>query len=237
MDTINSYSYLRATLLATAILSAVAYNLRNQRKIAFFSGFLHAPSGIFAFTFVEYWTPERLGGRAVGIEDILFNYASGISVWLLVAPWPFAQKLRVDWNFKVIMRRVALFATSVPLVYFFLWRLGMNPMTALMSTFALCGCFVLLRRPHIWLLAVPAAISYPVLHGFATAFAFEFWPDLPTTWNSDNLWGMPILFGAPLGELAWAAVYGSSWPLIVAFLLDAQPRCTDQDTKRALTHI
>lgn len=224
----DHYPYLLATLLAIAILSTVAFFIGKQKNIVFASGILHAPSGIFGFTFVEYWSPEKLGGYVFGVEDILFNFASGLSVWLLVAPWPFAQKLLVDWDFKVIMRRVALFALVAPLVYFGLWVLGTNPMTALISTFAFCACLVLFWRRALWPLAIPAAISYPALHVFATAFAFEVWPELATKWNADHFWGRPTLLGAPLGELTWAAVFGLSWPLIVAFLLDAQPRLSKQ---------
>ncbi len=133
MEILHRYPYLWGCILAAVILSVAALLLPGARRIAFFSGILHAPSGAFAFTFGAYFAPRRLGGGVVGIEDFLFNYSSGLAVWLLVALWPLGRSLQVDWDLlPAILRRAALFALLAPQAYFVLWFLGLNPIGSLL---------------------------------------------------------------------------------------------------------
>lgn len=225
MGVLGNYPYLWATILATAVLLALIPMLESKRT-AVFSGLLHAPAGIFGFTLVDYYTPQKLGGYLVGIEDILFGFASGLTVWLLTAPWPFARSLQVEWRMNRILRRVAVFSVALPPIYFAMWYAGADSLSPLLIALGLCGCFVLVRRRELWPLAIPAALTYPLVHGLATASAFAMWPDFSADWATDHFWGTRLLLQTPLGEIAWAAAFGASWPLVVAFLLDARPRAS-----------
>ena len=95
-------------------------------------------------------------------------------------------------------------------------------MTALLLALLLLGALALAVRPGLWPIAIPATLTYPILHGFAVVFAFTVWPDLPTVWNAEHFWGQSDILGIPRGELAWAAVFGFAWPLVVVTLLDAR---------------
>ena len=223
MSVVEQYPYLWATILATAILLAVALVFLESKRVAIFSGVLHAPAGLFGFTLTDYYKPQKLGGFSVGIEDVMFGFASGLAVWLLATPWPFARSLRFELDAKFVHPRVVLFAVLASLTYLGLWAVGDNSLTALLATLGLLGGFVLVRRRELWPLAIPAAITYPVLHGLATAFAFAAWPGLSIDWTAEHFWGSRLLLQTPLGEVAWAAAFGASWPLVVAYLLDARP--------------
>jgi hypothetical protein len=161
------------------------------------------------------------------VEDVLFAFASGAAVWLLTAPSAFARSLRFDWSPLAASRRIAIFAIVGPLSYFVMWFQDVNPMTALLIGLAICGGIVLVLRRELWPLAIPAAILYPIMHGLAVAFAFAAWPDLQSEWNSGHLWGTSLFLGVPLGEVFWAAVFGATWPLVVGYVLNAQP-CHDE---------
>ena len=50
----------------------------------------------------------------------------------------------------------------------------------------------------------------------ALTFALE--PAFVHEWNLAGAWGRRLL-GAPLGEIAWAAVFGAFWPTLLAQVL------------------
>ncbi len=52
----------------------------------------------------------------------------------------------------------------------------------------------------------------------AVRLFFSLWPEFALQWNPGSAWSTPVL-GVPLGELAWAIVFGSYWPLFMAYVL------------------
>lgn len=223
MPVFQNYAYLWATLAVIAALFAVAMFLpARQRQIAVFSGLVNAPTGIFAPTFNAYWTPERLGGGPLGVEDFLFSFAAGMLAWMLVVPLPLARGLRVSPGGWAVVGRIAVFVLVIPTTYITLWVAGFNPMTACLLGLALGGAIALWLHPDLWPLALPAAIAYPSLHGLATAIAISVWPNLADVWISGQAWGYGVVRGVPLGELIWASAFGAVWPPVVAHFLGAR---------------
>jgi hypothetical protein len=216
-------AYLWASLIGIAVLLIVALPFPEARRIAWFSGLMSAPTGVFAPTFTAYWNPVRLGGGALGIEDFLFCFGSGFNLWLLVAPLPALRRARAVWDRRQILRRFWPFVLIGWGVYLPLWAGGFNPMTGLIAGLATAGGYALWACPGLWRIAVPGAILYPVLYALVLQAGFAAWPDLRAIWNGGHAWGRPFLLGTPLGELAWAVTAGAAWPPIVARMLDIRP--------------
>ena len=224
---IPTLPYLSATMIAAFVLAAIAVVFRAQRAIAFFSGGLLAAATPMAMSYGDYWSPERLGGLPLGIADFLYAFSAGLMTWLLVAGFPFARRLVMRWRPGPIARRAAPVFGVVTFVQLGLLAAGMDSITATLVAMALAMAGVLAARPSLWPLALPAAISYPVLHCIAMALAFKLWPSLPSYWNQDLIWARPFLLEVPLGEFAYHAALGSAWPVMVAYFLDARPRGED----------
>ncbi len=47
------------------------------------------------------------------------------------------------------------------------------------------------------------------------------WPHFAEQWTHANLWGLTIA-GMPLEEYVWSLAFGSTWPLIIAHVLEAR---------------
>lgn len=47
------------------------------------------------------------------------------------------------------------------------------------------------------------------------------WPNLLSLWNLEKFSGIVIL-QIPIEELIWALLYGGTWSLTIAFLVDAR---------------
>ncbi len=224
MSIFAEYPYLWATMTAIVILLPLTAIQRRHGRTLLFSGLILAPTGLFAYSFDDYWAPLRLGSLPSGIEDVAFCFASGLAAWLIVLASPFARRLSLDWHARRIAFRVGGIALVIPAFYFLLLGLGANPMTALLAGLMAAASVALVHRPTLWPLTIPGALGYPVLHVSATALAARVWPDLFSVWNPDHLWGASVLIGIPLGEVVWAAVFGACWPPVVAMFLDAKPR-------------
>lgn len=216
-------AYLWASLIGTAVLLAVAAPFPGTRRIALFSGLLSAPTGIFAPTFAAYWSPVRLGGGALGIEDFLFCFGSGFNLWLLVAPLPVLRGVRAIWDRRRIMHRLWPFVVIGSGVYLMLWVAGANPMTGLIAGLAAAGGWALLRDGRLWRIALPGAVLYPLLYAVVLQTVFAVWPEIMSVWTGSHFWERPLLLGIPLGELAWAMAAGAFWPPIVAHVLSITP--------------
>jgi hypothetical protein len=181
------------------------------------------PAAIFGFTLVTYWDPARIGSGSVGIEDFLFSFGAGVAVWMMVAPFRFARAAtpRADW--RAGLRRYGLLSLVIPFCFLPLWLVGMNPMTALFLCLAISGLLALALRPDLWPLAWPGALALPPVYVLTILTGFRFFPDLTTIWHRDQIWGVPVLQAIPLGEIAWAFVYGAAWPVMVGYILDLRP--------------
>jgi len=77
---------------------------------------------------------------------------------------------------------------------------------------------VLIRRPSYCRLAALPAVGFAVLHAATLVVLIDLWPSFGG-WRPDAVWG-PAVGGIPLDEIVWAAVFGASWPLVAAYVID-----------------
>ncbi len=62
-------------------------------------------------------------------------------------------------------------------------------------------------------------IGFSLIYCGIVKGVFYLWPDFVSCWKSTSPWGL-LVFGIPLGEIAWAVSFGLCWPLFAGFVFD-----------------
>ena len=88
---------------------------------------------------------------------------------------------------------------------------------------------LLLLRPNFWQFSAAGGIGFPLFYCGIVRAAFWMWPEFVSCWKSTPPWGL-LLFGIPLGEIAWAVGFGLFWPLFAGYVFELR----DQRSMRAL---
>jgi len=79
--------------------------------------------------------------------------------------------------------------------------------------------FLLVRRLSLWRLALTGLICFTPAYVLELKFEIAAWPNYISYWDAGGLWGT-LVFGIPRGEIAWAAVFGAAYPVVIASALD-----------------
>lgn len=178
----------------------------------------------------EYWSPVRLWGGRVGLEDIVFTFSLGSLVWLAAA-WPFRGRLTFRVKAATFLRRYAAsFAVGLA-VMTVLWLIGLGAMPAGIIANVFITMVLLNVRRDLWRLSLSAAlIVTPWYCGLLYVASFLL-PTFFSMWNPDSLWGARI-FGLPLEEVVWVATFSAAYSHVVAYAIDARLTSVDAATGR-----
>jgi len=233
---ITQYPYLVVSLAMLTVFGlALARCPRVLCGPAVLSGLLSIPSTLSSCTFVpEYWSPVRIAEFIIGPEDVLFSFATG-GIALLVAAWPFRDRISFTLAVKPVLRRFALYyAVGAALHAALVFVARMGPMEAALVTIALIGAYTLMRRSELVLLALTGAICFTLLYAICMKTGLLVFPGFLSQWNHQSAWALSLL-GVPLGEIVWGVFCGAAWPVIAASMLgiQVQPRNARQ---RSVSH-
>ena len=216
------YPYLTMVLVLAAIFMAAFMACpRTQRKPMMLSGLLSCPFSLFSFLFdPEYWHPLRIIDFPFSPEDILFSFTTGGLVWFLSV-----SLLRTDIilniHIRIVLKRYLLTVLHGSIVYAVFWLADIGVMNAaLIGIASVLGHTLWLRR-DLWSISGIGMIGFAVFYAAFTKVTFLAFPVFHQQWNVGTMWST-LLWGVPLGELAWAAMFGSTWPLVTAYLFDAR---------------
>ena len=189
----------------------------EQFRLMNFAGLANSTSGAFSY-FLEYnyWTPPRLGGLRIGMEDFLISYGVGLLAWLVVALlWRGKLQICLDW-FLAFKRFLALAAVCYATYLIMVW-VSINPMTALIVICMALAAFLIYLKPGNWPLALTGSLAFSVTWFAVCVIIFQLLPDFLLTWNLSGSWGW-FLFGVPAGEIIWAAAFGAVLPLLTGYV-------------------
>ncbi len=221
LESVKAHPYLFANLpiLAAVILLPRLAPNRDYRQAAVFSGLACLPCSLAEITSATYWRPELLGGMRCGVEDMIFTYTVGASAWLMAALWRHESCTVGTRSFGSAFQRLTPWALTVTVAYIGLWLAGMNCVTATLVCSAGLLLFLLRRRPSLWRLALTGLVSFTPIYMLEETVQFAAWPNYLAYWNSEGIWGTLVL-GIPLGEIAWAVIFGAACPVVIASVLD-----------------
>jgi hypothetical protein len=218
----TSYQYLCSLMVWLFFYAIGLIIFYRYRKSIFFSSFLALPQAFFAILLVPTaWQPNRIFVFGAGIEDLLFCFLSGGLVWMSVL-WIYRknvpQKFQLRNSIKRFVYCTVFGVLTVSLILLFTRLRGyIIPFTIMI----LWCTIVLIYKPGYLKLFLTGIASFLVVWFFVLLIIINIWPDMPSLWSWDKLWGLSF-FKFPVEELVWAILYGGSWSLTMAFILNIE---------------
>jgi hypothetical protein len=220
---LSAHPYLVANIPMLVAMLVVGKYVRPREigRLVAAAGLLNIPGSLIAFTFEgDYWTPVRLGGLKIGVEDLVFCFVAGALAWL-VAAWSFRRRIRSTVRWRDAMKRYAALGLLGGGVIIGFHLGDRHSMTGFIVASLLVLATVLVLRHELWVFALTGAALYLAVHVLVVRLQFWIWPDYVAFWNHDGLLGATIA-GVPLIEFVWSAVFGGVWPVVVAFVFDVR---------------
>lgn len=217
---LQAYPYLSFMIVFVMIAGAIVRVSRCSATLAWYSGLVAAPGAVSGLVFVpDYWQPKVLLNLGVGIEDVLFTFAVGVSAWAIVDRGGRLDLACGPIRAAAITRRYLLVATPFMTIFLSLFWAGLGSMHAALMAANIVGASLLWRKPTLWRTAVDGAIGFGILYCCFLGAALVVDPKILSYWMAVNR-GHSTAFGLPAGEMAWAITWGASWPLVFLFAVE-----------------
>ena len=194
----------------------------DQRPIALRTGLCTAPFGLLEFIFVpEYWNPSHLFGKWLSIEAVSFAFGSGILAWL-AAVVPFASRVTSNFNGSIFRLRYAQIGLLLLATIALTWReaLGFVALPSGESSLlalVVVGEFLLGRRPDAWPFACAGSFGFGLIYASQLIALGRLVPNVVLFWSPEVREGL-VLFGFPIEEMMWAALFGAVCPLATVYV-------------------
>ena len=215
------HSYLSINLVGLAVVLMAMRSAGRHRNAMLVAGIIQSLHAPFAFLFDDvYWSPRRLGGIAIGVEDMLFTLSLGAGVWLAaVILWRDRIVYRATLREGLLRAGVIAIVPILPAVA--LRRSGLSIMETDIIVMVGMAAGLAWRRPDLSRLAVAALLIYTPYYVLFLYFCGWMFPDFFAIWNGPELWERRLL-GLPLDEVGFILAYTLCFPLIVGTTLDAR---------------
>ena len=213
------YPYFGWSISLFLISLLLLFLFPRHRRFMILSGIFSLPFALFSIAFVpEYWNPVKIGGLIVGIEDILFSYATGCIVWVIAS---LISKQNFNFNTKLstVLKRYLIVANSSIFLGILLWESGVNIMTATIILITIVGVVLLYYYRKLWFFLLSGAFGFTLFHMFIIYLILSFWPQFIFQWSSGSLSEI-VVFGIPIEEIIWASAFGAVWPIFFVFIAD-----------------
>jgi hypothetical protein len=213
------YLFSNAPLALLAVGLAFVHRSGPWRRLAIAAGLACVPCCLLWRPFEDYWHPVVLV-PPLRIEDVAHLYWTGSAGWMAAALW-----LPREWAIgvrsgAVVLLRLSVLAGAVA-VFVALWLAGANVMSAALSMQLLLLAALLWRRPGLWRLALGGTATMAPLYVSVVKVHFALWPGYVGCWSATRPWGA-LVWGVPVGELAWAVCFNAMWPVLVAWAFDVR---------------
>lgn len=225
------YPYLVWSLLLLGSCLTGFYFFSRERKKILISAFLSMPAACTAILFVpEYWKPARIALFSIGIEDLIFSFATGGIVWFLVS-FSVGRDFSYSISLSTVVKRYSiLLALGLSLMYFLYGSTKWDVMAEAIVGIIIAGLILLVRfRFKPWRIAVAGSMLFTLYYLIITIFVLKLFPHMKLYWNNSHLWGISV-FNVPLGEIVWAFFFGAVWPLAMAYVFDLKISKKDKET-------
>lgn len=210
---------------ASIILGAVvviAMFWRGQRRMILLSAVLAAPHALSALLLVpHYWQPRSIFLMGIAFEDVLFMIGVGGMAWVFSAS-AVRHRLRITLDPRRITTRYLWVLAGCAVVGFSLSTVpGRWRMSAILLTMAFAVVVAVAVRRELWPMAVAGFVFSGASYSLAVIIGSLAWPEFMALFRAENLWG-PMVGDVPLEEIVWAFLFGPSWALVMALVVEAR---------------
>ena len=219
----QAYPYLFTNIVSFLIFVVGGRLILPKRHwgVMMICGALNAPCFPFLiFLENEYWNPVRVGGWILGVEDILCSFMVAAMPWFVIA-MSFGRRIKLPDKLKIFWPRYRIIAGISVIIFLLCYLAGLKGMTSLLTACGSVAALLLLWKKERWLFALGGIVGFTVIYLVLVRIYFFIWPEFVLQWNMQSFWGGLIL-GIPLGEIAWAPIFGAYWPLFMMHILDLQ---------------
>jgi hypothetical protein len=226
------HPYLAGSLaICLAAVASLAMAPAQLRRSVWIAALLSMPFTLVSLDYGAYWHPTRLWGLRLGLEDLVLCVSSGVFLWSLPAGQG-ASRVHVRMSWAIMFRRYFA-ATLGGGIFVGICRLwGATPSFSMFAAMAAVSLGILMHQAGYWRLALAGSLSYLTLYTTILKCSWSAFPHFSSEWNWAGLCGVTMM-GVPLEEIAWAAGYGAVWPLIMAYVLQAQIECAPTQEEMA----
>ena len=194
---------------------------KNHWRLMMICGALNAPCFPFLiFLENEYWNPVRVGGWILGVEDILCSFMVAVISWFVIA-MSFGRRIKLPDKLTILWPRYRIIAGISVIIFLLCYLAGLKGMTSLLTACGSVAALLLLWKKERWPFALVGIAGFSVIYLVLVSIYFFIWPEFVLQRNTQAFWGGLIL-GIPLGEIAWASIFGAYWPLFMMHILDLQ---------------
>jgi len=229
---LNAYPYLVNNVVGLLFCILGYAIIRKPGNLALVGGLGYVPLLPFSLVFEgQYWSPVRLGGWWLGIEDLINLFNLGFTVCLL-ASLPFRSTLWLAFQPRQILTRAATLGPMAAAVFLAFWLTGTDPITSNFAANSVMLILVLILRKDLWPLALSGFLVYGLFFFLWGKTNFLVWPDFLLQWNQDNFWGVRYL-GLPIGEIGYGFSLGSFYPAYVAYCCNVRLRSRSHEDSRS----
>ena len=227
---LEAYPYLFSDVLWLIGLLLVVRSLplASHRRLLVRLGIVMIPNFLFSLAHHDYWNPVRVGGWALGPEDVLFAFNVG-TTGCLSAVLLYRHQLTVAGQPVPHIGRLLAVGVPAQCAFLVLLSMGRSSMASAILAQLMAVISLLLLRPDLWRFSAAGGIGFSLIYCGIVKAMFWIWPEFLSCWRSTPPWGL-LLFGIPLGEIAWAVGFGLFWPLFAGYVFELR----DQRSMRAL---
>ncbi len=223
--------YLVGTLLILAVLAVIAAGWAAQRRMIGLSALLATPHALSALLVVpHYWKPPSVLVIGIALEDVLFMAGVGGWAWVY-AVLMVRNRITVSPRLRRGARRYLVILAGCGIAGAAIARLpGGARLPAILVLMALVVVVGVALRRELWPLAVYGGLFSGLSYALTMLAGAAVWPDFMDLWRAENLWG-PRPMNVPLEEFTWGALFGPSWALVMAYIVDVRilPKSANPD--------
>jgi hypothetical protein len=168
----------------------------------------------------EYWSPVRLGGWTLGLEDAIVSFSLGSLIWL-ASVWRYQAIINLDIKVGFFSKRLVALCFTGGLLFGVMWAAGVGAMTASILTHFILAVIILILQKELLTISIMGALVYTPFYCVLLYTASLIVPDFFSIWSGYNQWG-PRVGGLPLEDIVWAGSLAASFPLVMAYTSHAR---------------
>jgi hypothetical protein len=131
------------------------------------------------------------------------------------------KKILVRFKFTRIFKRFLVIQTFGIVVTASLNLLDIREYLNFFIVMVVWSAAILFYQRNYWKFILFGSVSYLIIFTVGFLIILSIWPNLLSLWNLEKFSGIVIL-QIPIEELIWALLYGGTWSLTIAFLVDAR---------------
>lgn len=218
-EVFSHYPYLGACFVGLPIWAFVIITTGDRRGFALLVGLVLVPlSPLAIFHEDAFWAPKRLLSTSFGVEDALYLFLTGSFVIAVAMRHPSYPILKTD-RFPRAIVRMAMIGVAAAMLWWLISAIPADPFTAAILTGLTTVGSLACCRPTAMIPSLVAGLGYCLYHSVNVWVALALWPDFLLAWSPQSPWSMPV-FTIPLGEIAFAAIFGTGHAMVIAVAFD-----------------